>query len=368
MKMRGSVFGIGTDVGGSVRIPAMCNGIIGFKPSGGRVSSAGQQTGQPPAAGKVGLESVVGVIAREWDDVDLFLESVEAARLWEIDQEVIPGKWWSECDDFQPSTRKEKNPVIGVIWRDGNTEPLPPVRRALEEVVKKLKSNNISVITVPAPKFKNCQSLTNKFFSAGGNTHLFSLLSRTQEPLIPWLASRLKPKDSVSLDHWRDLQAQRIQLQKDFLTYWKTPSGEEIDAIICPVAPHPVPPIDAWNTMSYTSSFVLLDYPAASLPVRNVEREDLEAEMEGEVLGPWDKINRELCKYRLRMDSFILFSPASYPAEISPGDKKTINRQAYLGTPLAVQVVASRLQERRLFEACKIIEDAIKSPSKRAKL
>ena len=49
--------------------------------------------------------------------------------------------------------------------------------------------------------------------------------------------------------------------------------------------------------MSYTSSFVLLDYPAASLPVRNVTRDDLEEEMEGEVLGSWDRINRELCEY-----------------------------------------------------------------------
>jgi Asp-tRNA(Asn)/Glu-tRNA(Gln) amidotransferase A subunit family amidase len=37
LSMRGSMIGFGTDVGGSIRIPAMCNGIYGFKPSVGRV-------------------------------------------------------------------------------------------------------------------------------------------------------------------------------------------------------------------------------------------------------------------------------------------------------------------------------------------
>ena len=46
----------------------------------------------------------------------------------------------------------------------------------------------------------------------------------------------------------------------------------------------------------------------------------------------------------------------------------TANREAYLGSPLSLQVVAPRLQERRLFEACLVIEGAIKSPERIAKL
>lgn len=46
VKMRACVFGIGTDVGGSITIPAMCNGVVGEKPSLGRVMGEGQEMGQ----------------------------------------------------------------------------------------------------------------------------------------------------------------------------------------------------------------------------------------------------------------------------------------------------------------------------------
>lgn len=34
-------FAIGTDIGGSIRAPAACNGIIGFKPTSQRSTSRG---------------------------------------------------------------------------------------------------------------------------------------------------------------------------------------------------------------------------------------------------------------------------------------------------------------------------------------
>jgi amidase len=33
--LRGSVLGVGTDIGGSIRVPSLCNGLYGFRPSVG---------------------------------------------------------------------------------------------------------------------------------------------------------------------------------------------------------------------------------------------------------------------------------------------------------------------------------------------
>ena len=74
-----------------------------------------------------------------------------------------------------------------------------------------------------------------------------------------------------------------------------------IDAIIHPVAPHPVPEHDKYNAVGYTSSWVLLDYPAGVVPVRKVKMEDLEVgrEMKDPARGSWDAKNRELCMLSL---------------------------------------------------------------------
>lgn len=293
VKMRGSVLGVGTDVGGSVRIPATCNGIIGFKPSLGRIPVGGQESGQLPAAGKVGLESCVGPIAHGLDDIAFFMEAVEAAMTWEIEAGVLPGRWWSDGDGIE---EQSKRPIIGIIWRDSVVEPLPPISKLLAEIKAKLFAQGIEVVDIDAPRFASCQSLANKFFSAEGGSHILDILKSTDEPLIPWLASRLKRKEPATIDRLRDLHAQRIQLQDDFLSIWKTSDGRAIDAFICPVAPHPILPIDRWNSVGYTSSFVLLDYPAATLPVRVLKEKDIEDEMTSKVLGPWDKANRDLCK------------------------------------------------------------------------
>jgi Asp-tRNA(Asn)/Glu-tRNA(Gln) amidotransferase A subunit family amidase len=51
-------------------------------------------------------------------------------------------------------------------------------------------------------------------------------------------------------------------------------------------------------------------------------------------LGPWDKTNRELWT--------------------------NVDREDYIGTPLSIQVVAPKLQERRLVNAMSIIDEAVK--------
>lgn len=61
-----SPFGIGTDIGGSIRIPAFCNGVFGHKPSGGLVPGTGQI---PAYAGEVVRKNTTGPIARRAEDL-----------------------------------------------------------------------------------------------------------------------------------------------------------------------------------------------------------------------------------------------------------------------------------------------------------
>jgi fatty acid amide hydrolase 2 len=62
----GSPFGIGTDIGGSIRVPSFCNGVFGHKPTGGLVPGSGQV---PLYSGVHCRTNVTGPIARRAEDL-----------------------------------------------------------------------------------------------------------------------------------------------------------------------------------------------------------------------------------------------------------------------------------------------------------
>jgi amidase len=331
LAMRGSVLGIGTDVGGSIRIPAMCNGIFGIKPSAGRVPYTGQEGGSPPGSSQLSLQSSAGPLARTIRDCELLLKTVAEAEPWNRDADVVFGGW-----NAQGELSGQHDIVIGLVRRDGVIEPLPPVQNMLADAVGALKAQGIQVVEMDiTPLFSKCQSLANSLFSADGYNTEFDILERTGEPFSPWLQGRMKKRPPVPYSKLLEIHGRREELRAEFLKIWKDKDGRRIDAFICPVAPHPVPPIDRWNSVSYTSSFVLLDFPAGVVPVRAVRKSDLNIELpDAETLGPWDKRNRELWS--------------------------GVDREIYLGSPLNLQVVAPRLQERRLIGAMTIIDDALR--------
>jgi len=339
--MRGSILGVGTDVGGSIRIPAMCNGTYGIKPSWERVPYAGQEGGMLPGTTKVGIPASAGPLAHSVRDMELFFQAVAEQQPWRVDPDVIPLPW-------NPSRKKKMR--IGIVRRDGVIEPHPPVANVLDDVKLSLQNSGVEVVEMDiSPLFSQCQSLANALFGVEGGNNIFDLLESFDEPLSPWLQTRLKRKPAMDLLKVRDLHGKREALRTKFLEIWKDAKGE-IDAFICPVAPHPVPPVDRYNGVSYTSTFVLLDYPAGIVPVRTFSESDLKGEMEGEVLGSWDKANRELCKS---------CHSTNYQASGLIAIGTNIDRSVYLNTPLCVQVVAPKLEEEKLCLAMRVIDDAL---------
>lgn len=70
--------------------------------------------------------------------------------------------------------------------------------------------------------------------------------------------------------------------------------------------------------------------------MRLFNKNDLDGEVPTyEPLSSWDKVNRELWT------------------------KETIDRTVYLGTPLCIQVVVPKLQEKRLYDAMEVIDQVL---------
>lgn len=86
VSMKGSPLGIGTDLGGSVRMPAGWCGLYGFKASANRMSTRG---GQTPLVGVDLIKGTCGPLARSFDTLEFWLETVTSEpRLWGLDNTV----------------------------------------------------------------------------------------------------------------------------------------------------------------------------------------------------------------------------------------------------------------------------------------
>lgn len=300
--MRGSMVGFGTDIGGSIRVPAMCQGIYGFKPSTGRVPFGGQQSGQIEGKGRIGLQAVAGPLARSVADINAIMaEIVPLAELF--GEDGIPGSWPSSA--IPSALAAPRNFTIGVLKTDGLVTPLPPISRTLIEVADTLRRTpGVEVVDIPLPPvLPTCQALAGRLMGIDDGSNMLDLIESMDEDLIPWLQGRMKRGKALTVVQLAKLQAQRAEVEKEMLKMWTlsphaSSVARRVDAVICPVAPHPVPEIDRYNAVGYTSTFVLLDYPAGVVPVRSFTESDLEIgqEMDAPVLGSWDKANRKLCK------------------------------------------------------------------------
>src|SRR6201996_2659740 len=77
---RGAILGVGTDIGGSIRIPSLCCGTYGFKPSAFRIPYGGVTACS--RRGSPGFPAVAGPLATSFDDLWLFLSTVIESKPW----------------------------------------------------------------------------------------------------------------------------------------------------------------------------------------------------------------------------------------------------------------------------------------------
>lgn len=147
---RGSPAGWGSDIAGSVRIPAAFNGLCGLRPSYGRVPGDGLATSLP---GLPVAQSVVGPMGVEVEGVVGAMRWVlgeEGGGLWREACEVVDlpwreGVWRSARARVCREGQVDGTLVFAVMGCDGEVRPHPPVRRAVGVVVRALRARGYEV-------------------------------------------------------------------------------------------------------------------------------------------------------------------------------------------------------------------------------
>ena len=85
-----SAGGVGSDGGGSVRVPAHFSGICGLKPTPGRIPATGHF---PSSVGPFALLGVVGPMARAVEDLKILFEVMQGPDIGDTSAAPVLVRW-----------------------------------------------------------------------------------------------------------------------------------------------------------------------------------------------------------------------------------------------------------------------------------
>ncbi|KAH7394422.1 amidase signature domain-containing protein [Pyrenochaeta sp. MPI-SDFR-AT-0127] len=314
----GSPLGVGTDIGGSLRIPAACTGIFTLRPSFGRFTTQRCRSG---LAGQEAIQSVNGPMGKTLEDITMYSKAIIDAKPWLVDPKMLPIPW----RHLEPKNRLK----IAVLWDDGICSPTPPVKRALQETAEKLKKAGHEVIDWDPKLHVTALTLLGKLFVADGGKSVEALLGPTGEPYRPEMQMYADATELGVHGLWK-LQLQRSELQRQYLEQWMSYDG--LDAILAPTTPYASVPHGEFKYVGYTGVYNIVDYAAVSFP---------------------SGVSVDKTKDK---------PAADYKAqsEYCQAARDSYDHELVHGMPVSLQLVAQRLEEEKVLAMTETVLQAIK--------
>lgn len=335
----GSLLGIGTDIGGSVRVPAHACGIAAFKPTTGRCDDPGEFS---IPAGQRTIRSQIGPLARRVDDLVLAMRHLPAGpedgvlALGDVDAVDVARLRVAWFDD------------------DGVFPASPACRRAVREAAQALERAGATVVTMPALPWSELFDLTFELWTADKGRGLQAalrggpldeslktvlmlarlplamqavmgrVLNAVGQPSMARLMGHLG-RDTVH-DHWPRVQV-LVALQRDCQRRLDEAAGGRIDVLLAP--PCSLPAMrhglsrDLGTAGAYALGVNALGWPAGVVPWTHVR--------------PGEESDRPVTKDRIQ----------GLAREVERGSA---------GLPIGVQVIGRPWRDHQVLAAMKALE------------
>jgi amidase len=243
----GSPLDIGSDTGGSIRVPAHFCGIAGIKPTAGRVSRAGHII---DFAGPAESLTHIGPLAKRVDDLALALSIIAGPD--NVDPHVVAA----------PLGDHKKIPVhnlrVAYFTDLGALSPTAETAGAVERALKILEKAGCRHTAIRIPGADEIYSVYTGLIWGDGGAGMARILARwgtTESPLFDRIksATNLSSADySAQYEKFDGWRSSLLRLFADF------------DVLICPVNGGPAPLHGTFSrpAAAYTQLFDLTGWPS----------------------------------------------------------------------------------------------------------
>ena len=249
----GSPLDMGSDTGGSIRIPAHFCGIAGLKPTSGRVPRTGHIV--PYGLGAIDSLTQIGPMARFVEDLALALPIISGPD-WR-DPAIVP------MPLGDPAAVRIDGLRVAMHTDNGVLAPTVETIEVVEAAATALAALGVAVTERRPDVLKMVPDLNAS--GADGRAWTQRLLDKagTTEK-HPWLQRRFDEAEPLSTAEFTALLERLDSYRSDMLAFM-----ESYDAILCPASAFPAPEHGgtfsegARHAFTYTGAYNMTGWPAA---------------------------------------------------------------------------------------------------------
>ncbi|HKP38635.1 MAG TPA: amidase [Pyrinomonadaceae bacterium] len=261
--------GIGSDLSGSIRVPAHFCGIAGLKPTTGRVPMEGHT---PAATGPLSLGACIGPMARHVEDLALLFQVL-----------ADPTQFEMGGTDLIPDPRELRGLRVGWYVDDGVAPVSNEIQAAVQAAARALADAGLEVSEASPPGVSRGSHLWVELFAAAAQKEIVAQYEGNESDAGPQVAALLnrskKAKDTLeeriaTAEPLADAVLERERLREDLLAWMK-----KTPLILAPVGATAAfkhgadraavgdESISIFRAFSYSQTFNVLGLPSLAVPV-----------------------------------------------------------------------------------------------------